>query len=703
MRTALVLVIFVLTFGALEVLSLRQKSATWDEPIHLTAGYAALSSGDYRVDPTHPPLMRMWGALPLVFMGASIDTSEIDRTPMTEWLPRGYGFAHEFLYRHNDADRLLYAARFMVVIWATLLGILIFCWAREWLGFGPAVLALAFYTLEPGLSAHGRLVTTDMAAALFLFGAVYMLWRTCRQPHAWNIAGLTACFALAFVTKFSAVLLIPILLALLATSVVLRGRISIKVAAGLVVLMATVTFFTIWAAYDFRHAPSSSGTWLLNAQDSPEVQARVPWLAAVTKWVDDRHILPNAFTHGFLLSQATSRLSAYLNGEVSPNGWWYYFPVAFLVKTPSVLLLLFIAGIVLFVWRRNGPGLLDYAFVVLPIVIYMAFAMASYINIGMRHILPIYPFVLLIAAAAAAELKNWRRPVGGIVLTGLMAFWLAVFAAVYPNTLTFFNLPSGGPNNGLDYLADSNLDWGQDLKGLKAWMESRNVRDINLAYFGTADPEYYGIHSTHLPGAPFFANDKIARPQLPGYVAISATVLSGVYLTPQWREFYSGFHEMDPVANIGNSIRVYWIDKWPEAAVRTDVQNGIMANADIHRWLGDALLYQLNWSDRAIVHYRKSVALDPGYREVRNHLVLALLKNGQMADAQREAEAALQRWPDDPVALDLLGLAFTGAGQLDAAAGAFERALQLAPDFDQARKHLQILQNDRSPTLAARR
>jgi hypothetical protein len=160
----------------------------------------------------------MWAALPLMALnGINLDTAIIDETDPTAWaMEKLFVFSHQFMYVDNDADRLLYAARFMVVILGVLLGVLLFCWVNEWLGFRAAVVALAFYTIEPNIAAHSSLVTTDFGVTCFIFGAVYFLWRTCRRPGALNIAGLTVFFVLSIISKFSALVLGPIAVLLLA-------------------------------------------------------------------------------------------------------------------------------------------------------------------------------------------------------------------------------------------------------------------------------------------------------------------------------------------------------------------------------------------------------------------------------------------------------------------------------------------------------
>jgi tetratricopeptide (TPR) repeat protein len=318
--------------------------------------------------------------------------------------------------------------------------------------------------------------------------------------------------------------------------------------------------------------------------------------------------------------------------------------------------------------------------------------------------------------------------VGRLALAGLMAFWVAVVADVYPHTLTFFNRLVGGPGNGYKYLADSNIDWGQGLKLLKKWMDRESVPHIGLAYFGTADPAYHDIDYTQLPAAsPGMHLPSIARtwskPRLPGYVAVGATVLTGVYLDPQWQLFYGGLRRTTPVAVIGNSIFVYWLERWPEMAdhelpaAPTDVE--------AERLLGDELLLA-RWFDHAAVHYRRYLARRPDQTRVLRNLGLALFWAGdldhaipllqqavatepdtgvaQLAlasalfDTRRDirevvahARRAAALLPSDPQAQVMLGRALAVNGELSEAARAVQHALDIDPNHADARELLQTI------------
>ena len=556
MRTAFALSLFAIVFTALTVGSYVRKSATADEPLNLAAGYTMLRLGDYRIHPDNMPLLRMWTALPLLAMrGITLDTNSVSWTQR-----KRLSFAHEFVYEHNDADRMLYRARFMNVLLGIALGLLLFSWAREWFGFWPAAVTLLLFATEPNLLVHSGLVTTDLGVTCFIFAAVYFAWRLAQRFSIGNLIGLTAFFVLAVTSKSTAFLLLPVLfLLLLARAVSTKGsrhRLALR-AAMTTIWLAFAAFIAIWAIYGFRYAPTPDGQ-VFDFSENAWVLDRSPRLAEVIRCIDAHRLLPNACTQGFLLEQARGQnWTAYLAGRFSAQGWWYYFPVAFLIKTPVGLLALFLAGLWICAQRRAGFWERE-IFVLLPLAVGFAAAMESKLDVGLRHILPLYPFVLMIAGAAAAALLNRRRRWSTVALAVLCAAQIAESAAAYPHHLAFFNRLVGGPRNGYKWLADSNIDWGQDLKLLKHWMDQYHVKRVNLSYFGSADPAYYGINCIYLPGSPFFAQDRVGDPLLPGYVAVSIHNLTGAGL--QGNLFYHPLLQQKPVATLGYSIYVYRVE-----------------------------------------------------------------------------------------------------------------------------------------------
>jgi hypothetical protein len=439
-------------------------------------------------------------------------------------------------------------------------------------GFWPATIVLGLYCTEPNLVAHSGLVTTDLGTAGFIFGTIYFAWRLARKFGPDNLIGLAGFFVLAHISKYSALLLGPVLFALLLLRAIrdepwlwhlgppkmIAARPTKLLSVALIIgALLALSYGALWAVYGFRYAPTAAaGVFGMSAGAEKH-----PWLMRFVQWVEGYHALPNATAHGFASVFAKQRPS-YLCGKVSFEGWWHYFPLAFLIKTPIALLLMALGGlgVCLARWRTAGR---DAIYVVSPALVYFGAAIASRVNIGLRHILMVYPFVLLLAGWSIAALlapsstgarSRWRS----VILAVLCAGQLAEFAAIYPHCLAFFNVAIGGPRHGAEYLVDSNLDWGQGLILLKRWMTEHHVRHINLSYLGHADPAYYGIEYTPLPYGPFFDQERITRPRLPGYVAVSATNLRCCYSGGP--SLYTPLEKQKPVAVLGYSIYVYRVE-----------------------------------------------------------------------------------------------------------------------------------------------
>jgi hypothetical protein len=249
-------------------------------------------------------------------------------------------------------------------------------------------------------------------------------------------------------------------------------------------------------------------------------------------------------------------------GRLSEAGFPYYFLATFALKTPIPLGLLLLMA--LFVGRR-GPVRSE-AFLFLPVLLYLGLTFTRSIDIGHRHLLPIYPFLFVAAGRAVGVLGRSRAPAAGAVILGALCAWYALGTLrVHPHYLAYFNEIAGGPRNGYRWLVDSNLDWGQDLKGLKAYMDARGIPRLKLSYFGSADPAYYGIDAEILPGYmaphPVRVTREVRRGDL---VAVSATNLQGVYLDPEDRPLMERFRAQRPLDEVGYSILIYRADfNWP--------------------------------------------------------------------------------------------------------------------------------------------
>ena len=555
--------------------SLRTKSAVYDEPVHFTAGYAAARFGEIRFNPDHPPLVTGLAALPLLAMDVRFDAN--DRA----WaMGRPYEVGRRFLYRWNDGDRLLARGRVMVLALAAALAALVHLWTRALWGRAGAALALVLAATSPDVLAHGQVVTTDMGAALFIFATVAAFERLVAGVTVARVAGAGLALGAAFATKFSAVILLPVL-ALLAAVVVLRtDPVTVRIgprprtlatraakAGGLaaaLLAMGAIAFVLLWSCYRFRYAASAD----------PRVEAGIPWerlrpeepaVSAAVDGLRRARILPEGYLWGFVrFFEHQEARPSFLLGERSDRGFAAFFPTSFAVKTPvGLLALLVIAGVLAARGLRRREDL----FVVLPILLYAAVSLTRGINIGHRHLLPLYPFLFVAAGRAGAWAAHaWPRRGPAALVTALAAWQAGAALWIHPHYLAYFNELAGGPARGHRILVDSSLDWGQDLRGLRPYMEAHGIPRVKLSYFGTADPAYYGIAADLLPGYLPWPRPTV-RAFGPGDVlAVSATNLAGVYLEPADRPMMERLRREQPAGSVGYSILIFRPSfAWPEA------------------------------------------------------------------------------------------------------------------------------------------
>ncbi len=561
--------ILLLFFGLILVQaipSLQQESATFDELVRQLPGYLHLTAKEYRIHSDHPPFIKMLAALPLLFMEVKIPSLPESWTDLTRW-----NWHHDFLYVANDADRLVLFGRLAVLSLTLLLGYFVFRWSRELFGRAAACFALFLYSFEPNILAHGRLMNTDLAMAGFFFVTCYCFSRLARGVTLLRVLSTGITLGLALTTKYTAVMAFPILLLLalgLAFSrvpldvrvagwspAVLRGRAhKLLVLVGALIMIGVVAYGMIWAIHGFRYAAGTGARYAF-ANPWERVLPEGPMARAAVLWARESRFLPEAYLHGLALGVGKGTRLAFLMGETRIGGWWYYFVISVLLKTPlALLLLLVIAGARGRVcWRGRG---LEAFFLLVPPLAYFTASCAGSLNIGHRHILPIYPFLFVLAGS----LIPWMRRQKAVVTAGVAAlgvWYIVSSASIFPHYLAYFNELVGGPNQGYKYLVDSNLDWGQDLKGLKRYMDAHGIRRVWLSYFGTASPDYYGIRYNYLPSYIIFdPKDEIAPTP---FVAISATNLQGAYaehigVDP---DFFKEFRTREPIAKIGYSIFLY--------------------------------------------------------------------------------------------------------------------------------------------------
>ena len=565
-------------YVGLAVTSLRKSSATYDEGAHLPAGYTYLATGDHRLNPEHPPLVKLLAAAPLFLIG-NVTFKADDEAWATG---RQWELGRRFLYRWNDADRLLFWGRLPIVLLGAGLCAAVFLWTRARFGFPAALLAGLLAVLSPDLLAHGQLVTTDLAMALFYFLSVVggeALWRRV----TWRTLGfLAVALAAAVASKFSAPVLLPVLAALGLVAVWARAPMTLalgkeeralergapRVRPVILTLAAALVFawLGLWTAYGFARTVSSDPAvraLLLSTTLRDDGGTLVADAAlSAERW----GLLPEAYVRGFLFTyrHAEGR-PTFLLGQVSDHGFPHFFLVTFALKTPLPLILLLVLA--LLIGRGRAPWSTE-AFIWIPVAGYVLLTQARGLNIGHRHLLPVYPF-LFVAAGRAAE-GAWRfwargKRTPGLVVIALAAWYVVGTLRVHPHYLAYFNEVAGGPARGYHCLVDSSLDWGQDLKGLAAWLEARGIEKVKLSYFGSADPAYFGIDAEMLPSTMSPRPVRVTREVGPGdLLAVSATNLQGVYLDPADRRLMERIRRLSPIGQVGHSILVFRSDfTWP--------------------------------------------------------------------------------------------------------------------------------------------
>ncbi len=492
----------------------------------------------------------------------------------------------------NDVARTMFLARVPTIWLGLLLAAVVGRWAGQmahgWrLGRaanGAGLLALALAALDPNILAHARLVTTDLGLAAAAVLAGYTLWRCLRRP-SWRAAAVAGVgLGLLQNTKFTALLFVPLFGAVVLVALWTRRRaLERRTLVQTFFVYPAVALLTLWATSGFQVGP---------------LRAPLPVVGLL-----GGAAVPLA-DHFEQLLAIGNRLQvgapSFLLGRYSDTGWWYYFPVAFVLKTPlpTLLLLAFaifrIARMALRQRDAFRTAAFDLAALLIPAGGYFAIALTTDINLGYRHLLAVLPFLSVLTGVVVAQAGvQWavrqprevgRNRVG--VLAAVAVVWLALATVwVYPHFISYFNALAGGPDNGWRALVDSNIDWGQDLGRLKTWMDSHGVRRVWLSYFGEGRPEYYGIAYDGLDSFPPRLMNPAARPfyphdPAPGWYAISATTLQGVHFADH--DQYRFFRERPADDKVGYSIFLYQVAPRGEPAdlLLAGTQMDAMAAAD---------------------------------------------------------------------------------------------------------------------------
>ena len=598
--TILLLWLFVVSF-----LSSRDDSVIFDETAHIGGGYSYLTQRDMRLNPEHPPLVKDLAALPLLSQNIKFptNTNAWQNQINGQW-DQGGGLLFEF---GNDPDRILQSVRLPIILLAIFTGALLFLWVRGLYGGRVAILTLFFYTFSPTVIAHSRFVTTDIAATLaFLIGiASFLRFLANHNPKRLVMAGIA--FGIAQNLKYSLFLLIPIDLALLFFWLItkenqnLREYINLAFKTlGIFMIGAVIIWLVfLWHIWDYPQDRQ--------VREMTEQVGRFKPQAFVSL---DRWLLEHSATRPLgqylmgvmMVTQRTAGgNSAYFLGEVSSNGWRTYFPTLYIFKEALAFHILTALALILACARvlrtrkkswRAFSGWIQDNFALFAsmffIVFYWASSVANPLNIGIRHVLPTFPFIYLLVAR---ELILWTGgvkrpkefsgplsvlrfiyqnlivPLPRIFVLSLLMIWIVASIILnFPFYLSYYNELAGGTLAGWQIATDSNYDWGQDLKRLGALAKKDFPNEtIYLHYFGGSSvnhgAQYHWLGEQY---APWYSS--FGPPPSGSIFAISINELAGTWATPvggfptkPTQDSYEWLRELQPFGRAGTSIFLYRI------------------------------------------------------------------------------------------------------------------------------------------------
>jgi len=536
----------------------RSNSLTWDEAHHLFDGYNILTRADYGLNPEVPPLVKIIAARPLTRMHLRAPSLQ-GRSFQTE----AYLSAKDFVFLNNNPDQIVFRAQMACSIFTLLLALGIFL--AGWEIFSPwaGLVALAFFVFDPNVLANGALITTDLPIACVFFWTIYLLWRYIQRPTPLRLVALTIATGLTLTVKFSGVLLLPIFLTLIAAELIATRdwRLLLK-RLGALVIVSFGAYFILWGAYGFRYAARPAGVAMnpvlseyLHSVPNPSDARHLALLARF-------HLFPEAFVYGLANTKITEFAdTSYFFGHVYRHGQWLYFPAVFLIKSTLPFLILFAIAIVWLLRGHLKDRRRSLAILLIPPAIYFAIAMHSQMNIGARHLLPIYAFLYLVCTASAISISRLHPRFVYAVFA--LFLWQAIGTVrIAPAYMAFGNEAWGGPSAVHKYLSDANVDWGQQLKATALYLDANNIHDCWFAYFvdGVVDIDHYGVHCKRLPtleGLWWLDLPMDVPPDINGTVLISDSDLAGIELGQGALNPYNEFRRIQPVAVIDHGIYVY--------------------------------------------------------------------------------------------------------------------------------------------------
>jgi tetratricopeptide (TPR) repeat protein len=675
-----------LLFGSflLGFFSLNHNSVTIDEYAHLPAGYYYYQTGNFYLFPKNPPLVKLLMAAPLLLLKPDISTDA--RLEQTGWYP--WQFGQDFMERNRERyQQIFFSGRIPVLALMLLTGVFIFLWASEAYGPWGGLSALLLFAFEPNVLAHSGLASVDIGCACGFIAAIYFYKHQLAQPSLRRALFAGLALGCAELTKYTAILLYPILGLLTLIFWLKMKRKTVErsllpfMSLALVVLVSIIIINIGYGFQDTRlplgHLPLQSHFMQGLAQYLPS-NLKIP--------------LPGPYLHGFDVLRLDTEIGEfpnYLLGQWSKSGWNYYFPLTMLLKMPLILLaLILLAPLCRFLPirpyclanRQRFRGYRwEYLITIPALVLLFLFSFLIHTNYGIRYLLPLFPFLFVYVGRWAPYLAQSSRKIQKIFILLLLIYPASALLA-HPHYLSYFNLFGRDDRSKHQLLLDSNLDWGQDLPDLKAFMVSNGLERIGLAYFGHVDPAIYGI------------DWDIPESGISPYVAVSANYAHGypypIYRHGGMRNFPEGSYDWaankTPLTTINGSILIFRFDKdmvelgaarlYEKAFELHQAKQFVAAKSAYERalWANDRIplihynyalvLCELGYTDQAIEEFQRIPTLDPSNQnglnpESEERLAFCFHKVGRFEEAINAYRNCLQFKPNDPLLLRNIAIA----------------------------------------------
>jgi len=528
-RLRLIPCVLLALFAAQSLWFIATQSLTYDEPAHILAGSDAWRLGKFERWNDHPPLGRLWLALPIARTPLDAQVEFTDRDFLVTRLSPG----PEWLARHTRPMNTLVGLALGVALWFA---------TRRIFSEGAANVALALFAFTPSLIAHFSVATTDGIGALFIFLVAVQLVHWRHRPTASQTILMGLVLGGLLLSKFYApplVLLALVLMLLLGPgdTRLLANKLNWKPALSAFV----IALFMLWAGYFFHVSHLDVGDGHVRASFPNRPPRDWP---SNTRLHLSTFVPAGEFVEGLRLVARNNHSGrpAWFLGKLYPHGGILaYYPVAVALKWPTILLLFVVAGVCLRIWR-NSRSPSDVLLMMLFPLVFFAFALNAKFNIGERHILPLYPFALLLAGGIWERARATK--LGRVLVIFLLCLNAADALRYAPDYLAYFNIFIR-PHNSWRLLTDSNLDWGQGLISLRDYQRQHPDQPIQLAYFGSVDPALYGIQAAPLP--PHQASE--------GTLVVSPTLLSGQNLSDP--DGYHWLWDYAPGRMINHNMFVY--------------------------------------------------------------------------------------------------------------------------------------------------